>query len=234
MTAAARKYSALGALVAASLCACGAATAQPSSDLPGATFAAPRWSVALAIGALEPDLDSFEVFYGDDEMDSWAASFAYAFRPWLEAGAEVGHASADGVGILAGQGVPGGAVDYTLLPAHAFVKVRGLFNPRQLFVPYVGLGLATAYYKEKIDGQAERTGTSELGAGVRVGLEVYLNRLDADTHGGYGGGPVKQSYVYLEWQRFSTKQSGSELGGDELRLGLRLGFGRDTTPAGRR
>lgn len=215
-------------LAAAALCAgVRVAGAQPASEVPTATVVAPRWSVAVDVGDFEPDLDSFELFYGDDKMTAWAVGFAYAFRPWLEAGGEIGRGHADGVGILTGQGVPGGQVDYTLWPAQAFVKVRGLFRPGQLFVPYVGVGLVTAYYEERIDGQQKRTGTSELGAGARVGLEVYLNRLDADTHGGYGDGPVKQTYVYLEWRRFSTEQTGAELGGEQWLLGLRFGFGRD-------
>lgn len=210
------------------------AGAQPPDDLPGAALVAPRWSVVLDAGHFEPDLDSFELFYGDDKTSSWAVGFAYAFRPWLEAGAEVGRARAHGMGILAGQGVPGGAVEYTLWPAQAFVKIRGAFRPRQLFVPYLGVGLAAAYYEEGIDGQSKRTGTSELGAGARVGLELYLNRLDADTHGGYGAGPVKQTYLFLEWQDFSTEQAGAELGGQQWLLGFKFGFGRDTTASNAR
>jgi hypothetical protein len=224
-------------IAAAGVCFCmggRVADAQPPDDVPATTLVAPRWSIVLDAGNLEPDLDSFELFYGDDKMSSWTAGFAYALRPWFEAGAEIGRARADGMGILAGQGAPGGEVEYTLWPAQAFVKVRGLFRPRQLFVPYIGVGLAAAYYEERIDGQSERTGTSELGAGARVGLELYLNRLDADTHGGYGDGPVKQTYLFLEWQRFSTEQAGAELGGEQWLLGFKFGFGRDTAASNAR
>jgi len=213
-------------VAAASLCGGRAAHAQPPTG--AQAIAAPRWSIWFDVGKLEPDIESFELFYGDHQMDHWAVGFAYAFRPWLEAGAEVGHASADGVGILAGQGVAGGRVDYTLWPAHAFVKVRGLFRPKQMFVPYVGVGAAAAYYEQKIDGQEQRTGSSDLGAGARVGLELYLNRLDGDTNGAYGAGPVKQTYLFLEWQQLSTKQTGIELGGEQWVLGLKFAFGRDT------
>jgi hypothetical protein len=216
-------------LAAAGICGARAAHAQQPSD----PITAPRWSIWLSVGKLEPDIDSFETFYGDNQMDQWGVGFAYAFRPWLEAGAEVSRARADGVGILAGQGVPGGQVDYRLWPAHAFVRVRGLFRPRQLFVPYVGVGAAAAYYEQEVDGQEKRTGTSELGAGARVGLDVYLNRLDGDTHGAYGDGAVKQTYLFLEWQQFSTKQNGAELGGDQWVLGVKFGFGRDTARGGR-
>jgi hypothetical protein len=41
-----------------------------------------------------------------------------------------------------------------------------------------------------------------------------------------GDGAIKQSYLYLEAQHFSTEQSGIELGGDALVLGMRFSFGR--------
>ncbi|HEX5048787.1 MAG TPA: hypothetical protein VFX89_16865 [Gammaproteobacteria bacterium] len=215
-------------LAAIGICGAGAGAAHAQQPSEAPVVAAPRWNVSIGAGRLEPDLDSFELFYDDSQMDQWSLGFAYAFRPWLEAGAEIGRARAHGVGILADQGAPGGDVDYVLWPAHAFVKVRGLFRPRQMFVPYVGVGAAAAYYEERIDGQEKRTGTAELGAGARVGLELYLNRFDGDTHGRYGDGAVKQTYLFLEWQQFSTKQTGIELGGDQWLLGLKFAFGRDT------
>ena len=146
----------------------GAAIAQAPPET-RAAITSPRWAVELKGGDFEPDLDSFETFYGDDRPGYWATGFTYAFTYWLEAGAEIGYMNEDGVGVLTGQGIPGGAVRYKLFPAHAFVNVRGLFRPEQLFVPYLGVGLSAAYYEERIEQQPERTGVSELGSHVRVG-----------------------------------------------------------------
>jgi len=186
----------------------------------------PRWAFEVKVGQFEPDLATFEAFYGEKDTGYYAGSFAYRFKPWLDAGAEAGYLHDRGVGILAEQGVPGGGVVYSLLPLHFYVTLRGQFKPDQLFVPYVGVGVTSAYYREEIELQEDRTGWSEAGSFGRLGVELYLNRLDADTAGRLGDGVIKQSYLYLEAQRFTAEKEGNELGGNAIVLGLRFTFGR--------
>ena len=190
-------------------------------------IASPRWMFEIKGGDFEPELQNYEQFYGEDDAQFIAAGFAYRFRAWLEAGAEIGGMREKGMGILASEGVPGGQVTYALTPLHVFVNLRGLFKQDQLFVPYVGFGASAAYYQEDIELQSERTGTSELGSNVRVGLQLFLNRLDSDVRSGYADGPVKQSFLFIEAQRFTTEQDGIDLGGDALLLGFRFELGRD-------
>ena len=108
-----------------------------------------------------------------------------------------------------------------------FSRFAGLFKPDQLFVPYIGIGATSAFYEQEIELQGDRSGRSDSGSMARLGVQLYLNRLDPDTAGGYGDGAIKQTYLYLEAQRFSTEQSAIELGGDALVLGVRFTFGPD-------
>jgi hypothetical protein len=208
-------------------CATAALVSLASAADDGPTLAAPRWRVEVKGGNFEPALESFDTFYGDDDADHFAVSFARGLRPWLEAGAEVGHMRETGLGVLSTEGTPGGEVTYTLVPLHLFVNLRGVRKADQLFVPYVGLGLSSAYYKQEIDLQTDRSGVSHLGSDWRLGLQLYLNRLDGDTRGNYGSAGVKQTYLFAELQRFSTQQSDKDLGGDLLTIGFRFTFGAD-------
>jgi hypothetical protein len=185
----------------------------------------PGWTFEIKGGRFEPDLEAFASFYGEEDTGYYAGSFAYRFKPWLEAGAEAGYMHDRGVGIAVEQGVAGGGVVYELLPLHFHVTLRGQFKPDQLFVPYVGLGVTSAYYRQEIELQEERTGWSDVGSFGRLGLELYLNRVDPGTAGGLAEGVIKQSYLYLEAQRFTAEKEGHELGGDALVLGLRFTFG---------
>jgi hypothetical protein len=187
----------------------------------------PGWTFEIKAGRFEPELDSFAAFYGDEDTGYYAGNFAYRLKPWLDAGAEAGYVHETGVGLVAEQGVPGGEVEYSLLPIHLFMTLRALFEPDQLLVPYVGLGVTSAYYREEIELQGDRTGWSDVGSFARLGLEVYLNRLDPGAGPyGLGDGVLKQSYLYLEAQHLTTEQLGNELGGDALVLGMRFSFGR--------
>jgi len=212
----------LGALVLAG--------ATANAQMGGAPFGqplTPGWTIEFKGGRLEPELESFAEFYGEKDTGYVAGSFAYRFKPWFEAGAEVGYLRDRGVGILAEQGVPGGGVVYSLMPLHLQVTMRGQFKPDQLFVPYFGLGVTSAYYRQEVELQEDRTGWSDTGSFGRVGIELYLNRLDPGAAGGgLSDGVIKQSYLYLEAQRFSAEKEGNELGGDAIVVGLRFTFGR--------
>ncbi len=183
----------------------------------------PRWMLELKAGRFEPDLDGYQRFYGDDEARYRSVEFAYRFRRWLEVGGGLAHMRDKGVGLLSISGALGAEVTYTLMPVHAFVNVRGEFNQDQLFVPYVGIGVTRSYYKQKIELQPDRTGTSDLGTIVRAGVQLSLLRL-----GAVPGSQVQRSYLFVEAQRFTTEVDDIDLGGDVFLLGFRFEFGEDS------
>lgn len=184
------------------------------------------WVAEFKGGLFEPDLPLYKDFYGDDRNGYFAAAFAYQFRRWLELGGEVAYSRDKGVGVQPGNSQLGGSVRYTLVPAHVFVNFLGKTSDEQLFVPYAGLGLTTAYYKQEVDSQSDRDGRTDLGYNARVGLQLLLNRLDkrtayrASPNGGF------QTYLFLEAQWFSTEVDSVDLGGITYLVGLRFEWGR--------
>ncbi len=183
----------------------------------------PRWMLELKAGRFEPDLDGYQRFYGNDEARYRSVEFAYRFRRWLEFGGGLAHMRDKGVGLLSISGALGGEVTYTLMPVHAFFNLRGDFNQDQLVVPYIGVGVTRSYYKQKIELQPKRTGTSDLGTIVRVGLQLSLLRLGAES-----GSQIQRSYLFVEAQRFTTEVDDIDLGGDVFLLGFRFEFGKDS------
>ncbi len=183
----------------------------------------PRWMLELKAGRFEPDLDGYQRFYGNDEARYRSVEFAYRFRRWLEFGGGLAHMRDKGVGLLSISGALGGEVTYTLMPVHAFFNLRGDFNQDQLVVPYIGVGVTRSYYKQKIELQPKRTGTSDLGTIVRVGLQLSLLRLGAESDS-----QIKRSYLFVEAQRFTTEVDDIDLGGDVFLLGFRFEFGKDS------
>jgi outer membrane protein W len=222
--------------IAALLCAlCAVVYLRPRSGLAAALFAyafsasaaddqeagAGRWMVELKAGHIRPALPEYGQFYGDDDTGYYGGAFGYRFRPWLEVGAETQYLHDTGVGRLPSTGGPGAPVEYTLWPAHVFAKFRLERNATQLFVPYVGIGIARAYYKQDIDFQDERDGTTSTGPSVRVGVEISMNRLDptGDT------GALKRTYLFIEAQEFETTVDDVDLGGEALLIGFRFELG---------
>ncbi len=183
----------------------------------------PRWMLELKVGRFDPELEGYQRFYGDDETRYWSVEVAYRFRRWLEVGGGLAHMRDKGVGLFSISGGLGAEVTYSLMPMHAFVNFRGEFNQDQLFVPYVGIGVTRSYYQQKIELQPDRTGTSDLGVIVRVGLQLSLLRLGAEP-----GNEVKRSFLFIEAQRFTTEVDDVDLGGDVFLLGFRFEFGKDS------
>jgi outer membrane protein W len=192
------------------------AKAQDDSEI-----GAGRWMVELKAGHIRPALDEYEQFYGDDDTGNYGVAFGYRFLPWLELDAETGYMHDNGVGRLPSTGGPGAPVEYTLWPAHVFAKFRLERNANQLFVPYVGIGIARAYYKQDIDLQGERDGTTDSGPSLRAGVEISMNRVDpsGDT------GALKRTYLFVEAQQFEAKVDDIDLGGDALLIGFRFELG---------
>jgi outer membrane protein W len=180
-----------------------------------------RWMVELKAGHIRPALPEYGQFYGDDDTGYYAGAFGYRFLPWFELCAETQYLHDNGMGVLPSTGGPGAPVEYTLWPAHVFAKFRLELNVNQLFVPYVGIGVARAYYKQDIELQGERTGTTDSGPSARVGVEISMNRLDpqGDT------GALRRTYLFIEAQEFETKADDVDLGGEALLIGFRFELG---------
>ena len=116
-----------------------------------------------------------------------------------------------------------GSVSYTLLPAHLYVNLLGKKDDKQLFVPYAGLGLTTAYYRQEIESQSNRDGRTDLGYNARVGVQLLLDPLDPRSQ--LANGRV-QTYLTLEVQWFTTEVDNTDLGGVTYLLGLRFEWGK--------
>jgi len=188
----------------------------------------PRWMFELKGGQFEPDLDDYETFYGDERTGYGALAFAYRMNHWLEFGGELGYSSDDGVGALPDNQQLGGSVTYTLWPIQAFANFRGDFKENQLFVPYGGIGLAIAAYKQEVDGQSDSSGTTDLGFSARLGIALSLNRLDPKAARNAARGALKNTYLFLEAQQFTAEKDGTDLGGLIYMLGLRFEFDHRT------
>jgi len=203
-----------------------ASIAAPVAAAAGATdgaYTAPKWALEFKGGIFEPDLPDYATFYGSDDNALWAIAGAYRLYNWLELGLELSYSKDSGTGTLADDGALGGDVDYTLVPLQLFVNLRYDVAPDQLFVPYAGVGLAMAWYRQEISQQGDREGNSDIGGAARAGLQLSLNRL-MNTVTYSRGDELLKSYLFLEAQYFSTEKDGTDLGGNAYLLGLRLEF----------
>jgi len=187
-------------------------------------YVAPRWALEFKGGKYKPDLELYETFYGDDKNAFWAIAGAYRFKNWLELGVELGYTNDEGVGVLPNNGILGGQVDYTLMPLQIFLNVRYDAAPGQLFVPYAGIGVVTAWYKQKIDQQPDRTGRTDIGGSARAGVQLQISNADRRGATYLHGNRRLQTYLFLEGQIFSTEIDGIDLGGEIYLLGLRFEF----------
>jgi hypothetical protein len=179
----------------------------------------------IEAGRFHPDLDRYAAFYGSSRTRLVGVSAAYRFRDWLEAGFDIGRVRDRGTGMIAGSGEPGGSVTYELTPLQVFASFM-LDRPGRRFVPYLDLGLATAFYVEDIDLEPDRRGRADAGGAAHAGL---LWRFASAG----GAGDARRSdtfwrgYVFLEAQRFSSKAAGVDLGGTAYLLGVRVEFQLD-------
>jgi hypothetical protein len=188
------------------------------------SVAAP-WVFEIKGGEFKPDLELYEEFYGSDTTTYLAATVAYRPSDWWEIGGELGYMHDSGVGILAGNQTLGGSVRYKLVPVNLYVSAFGKFVPDQWVVPYAGVGVTTAWYKQSIDAQPNRSGRTDLGYNAKAGLQLLLNGIDKNTAQRAAQGGLINTYLFIEGQYFSTKVDGIDLGGLTYLLGLRLEFG---------
>jgi hypothetical protein len=183
------------------------------------------WAFELKFGVFEPDLPLYETFYGNSSVQYLAAAFAYQFKDWLELGGELGYMRDSGQGLQISNNQLGGHVKYTLVPAHVFVNFLGRFNETQLFIPYAGAGLTTAFYKQDVESQPNRAGRTDLGFNARVGVQLSLDALVKSTARPVNSSVWFNSYLFLEAQWFTTEVDQQDLGGVAYLGGLRLEFG---------
>jgi opacity protein-like surface antigen len=189
-----------------------------------AAYAAPRWALEFKGGKYKPDLERYKEFYGSDTNTFLAIGGAWRVNNWFELGGELGYSKDRGVGLLQNSGETGGSVKYTLMPLQLFANFRYDRSLNQLFVPYAGIGVVTAWYRQEIDQQSDRKGRTDVGGSARVGLQLLLNRLDKGSAQYLRGDRRLRSYLFLEGQYFSTKVDGIDLGGEVFLLGLRMEF----------
>jgi hypothetical protein len=182
------------------------------------------WVFEIKGGQFKPDLDLYEEFYGSDKTNYFAAAFAYRSSDWYEFGGELGYMHDSGVGLFESSQTLGGSVKYKLLPASLYASVFGRFSPDQWVVPYAGVGLTMAWYKQDIASQSNRSGRSDLGYNAKAGLQLLVNGMDRGTAQRAARGGLINTYLFIESQYFSTKVDGHDLGGITYLLGLRLEF----------
>ncbi|MGI9206248.1 MAG: outer membrane beta-barrel protein [Woeseiaceae bacterium] len=182
------------------------------------------WAFEIKGGLFEPDLPMYKEFYGSDEDGYFGVAFTYQFREWLEVGGELGYMQDSGVGILQESNSPGGKVQYTLVPAHLFVTFRGRFGANPLLTPYVGGGITSAYYKQDIDSQSNRSGRTDLGFNARAGVRLDLTRFDRRAPKSGASSGLVNTYIFLEGQYFTTEVDDIDLGGIAYLLGFRFEF----------
>lgn len=213
-----------------------AAQATPASTrLPDAA-SSPRWMYEIKAGDLHPDLDRYATYYGTSRSTVYTLGAAYRFRSWLEAGAEIGRMRESGKGAATGVATPSGSVTYVLTPVQLFASFM-LDAPRRRFVPYLGVGIATAFYDERIDLQPDRDRRARVGPAARAGLRWRFAArgaaadAGAEAHGApraeaarRRGQALWRGYVFLEAQRFSSRIRRFDLGGTAYFAGVRVEF----------
>jgi opacity protein-like surface antigen len=185
---------------------------------------APHWGIELKGGSFRPDSDDYKKFYGSSSRTYFALGYGFRFNNWLELSSELGYSKDTGEGELPSAGATGGRVEYTLVPLQVFLNLRYDVTPDQLFVPFLGVGLATTWYKQDIDQQGNRDGRSDIGTAVRAGIQLSLNRLDPGGARYVSADKRLKSYIFIEGQYSSTEIDDIELGGNTYLLGLRFEF----------
>jgi opacity protein-like surface antigen len=182
----------------------------------------PRWAYEFRAGVFEPDLDLFEVFYGNDSESHYALAGSYRFKDWLEVGGEYSHMRANGVGVLTSSQALGGSVRYQLNPVHVFANFIFQREPDQRVVPYAGVGLAVARYEQEVAQQSDNKGRTDAGYSARAGVRFMLSARRRSTS--MAGSPYQRSFIFLEAQELSFEADSIELGGLAYSLGFRMEF----------
>jgi hypothetical protein len=198
----------------------GQAAAQNEST----SIESPRWSYEIRAGSYLPDLELFETFYGDDKEDYYGLAVSYRFKEWLEIGGEYAQMRTKGVGILTSTQVLGGSVTYRLNPAHIYSNLIFQRSGVQRIVPYVGVGLTVAEYKQDVAVQGSIDGHTDLGYSARLGVRLLVGSQRPAVTAISDRNPDWRGYIFLEAQQISAEVDNIELGGRSYMLGFRMEF----------
>jgi hypothetical protein len=189
------------------------------------TLTSPRWAYEIRGGEFEPDLERFADFYGDPDDGYFSLGISYRFLDWLELGGEVGQMRDTGTGVLSSTLEPGGSVRYRLRPVHIYTKFIYQRDRQQRFVPFLGLGVAVAGYKQEVDQQPDIDGRTDTGYSARLGLRTLL-RSHGPVQSRTDSSPYWRAYLVLEVQSLTAEIEDVDLGGQVLELGFRMEFDR--------
>lgn len=184
----------------------------------------PRWSYEIRAGYYAPDLDLFEVFYGDDTETLYSLTGSYRFKDWLELGGEYGQMRAKGVGILTSSQALGGSVTYRLELAHIYANFVFQRSPGQRVIPYLGLGVAVGAYHQAVTHQSSSDGRTDVGYSARLGIRFLAASRGLSSASTSRSGTPWRSYAFLEAQRISIEVEDTQLGGDSYLVGFRMEF----------
>lgn len=187
------------------------------------------WSAEFKLGQFHPELDDWDKFYSEDNMTQYSVALAYKVLRQLEVGLEASYMSQDGRGFLPLNNQVGGEVDYTLVPASAYIILRGVFSDNQLIVPYVGGGITRMSYKQNVTGGTETKGNTD-GIYYKAGIQLLLDRIDFGAayalRRDFG---IDNTYLFFEFAKTTAKINDVggnkvDLGGQSYALGLLLEF----------
>lgn len=137
----------------------------------------PHWSLELKGGAFFPNASDWSKFYGSSYMGEYGGALSYKFLRQFEAGISGSFASASGSGFLQSSGQTSGNVTFQRAPVDVFVLARGIFNEKQLLVPYLGGGYTRMFYRAEIQDQGTVQG-SVNGFHGRSGVQILMDGLD--------------------------------------------------------
>ncbi len=222
---------ALAAVAASLVCAPSTADAQQGSVPPArgplarlSSTSSPRWMYSITGGRTYVDLDDYDAFYGDDRVTSFSISGAYRLRDWLEVGARIGYRDDEGLARAPDGTVVPDAVELTVMPLHVFADF--IFErPGRRIVPYAGVGVGGAWYRQEVVLQPDADGRTDVGALVRAGLRWRFGASGSrEAAARPGGEPYLRSFVLLEAEHYDADKDGVELGGTAYRIGVRFEF----------
>ncbi len=185
---------------------------------------APRWSFELKGGAMSSAMEDWADYYGNDRLPRYGLGAAYKIWRPLEFGFELAYLRDSGQGFAPGHGVSAGTVRYQLFPVHFTVTLRGVLHEDQWLVPYVGAAIGRSAYRVSIVGQ-ERVSGSTGSSQYRAGVQLLLDRFDRrSAYELQRSGGIRNTYLFVEYQKSEAEIAGSDLGGEAWQGGLLFEF----------
>ena len=188
---------------------------------------ASAWSVSFKAGTYQPRTVDYDYEYGHTGNVRTDLELDYKITPRLEAGVSIGYFRDSGPVRSASGRISAVSQELTLVPTALLLQYDFNFDESQLFVPYLGGGIARVTYRHVVgEGEAEVGGFN--GYQLRTGIKFLLNRVEPDAasrlNREWG---VTRSYLLLEGQFSSVNDFGGQgvdLGGWSYLAGIALEF----------